>query len=152
MSETPPRKTASPPKATWDDQIEQLFESWHRRVAAAEIGHRLMSDRMRNRSLALGIPVVVLTTVIGTSVFASLQKEHVSTAIRIAVGSISILAAVLSSLQTFMRYSTRAEGHLSLVPPDPRWRGETITIPETPTAAVAPVSRATPTEGGPGER
>jgi len=49
LSETPPHKTANPPKATWDEQIQQLYESWHRRVAAAEIGHRLMSDRMRNR-------------------------------------------------------------------------------------------------------
>jgi hypothetical protein len=124
MSRTPPGKAdagrthagrapaRSPaPKAAWDDGLEDLYRSWHRRVAAAELGHRLMADRMWHRYLALGIPVVVLTTVIGTSVFASLQDSDVHTGWRVAIGSVSILAAVLSSLQTFLRYSTRAEGH-----------------------------------------
>ena len=58
-------------KAAWDDDIERLFEAWLRRVAAAEAGHREASDRLRRGSLMLGIPVVVLTTIVGTSVFAS---------------------------------------------------------------------------------
>jgi hypothetical protein len=112
MSETRrPRPRATPSKAAWNDEIEHLYTSWHRRVAAAEYGHRLMSDRMRNRHLALGIPVVVLTTIVGTSVFASLQDPGVPTALAVAVGSLSLLAAVLSSLQTFMRYALRSDGH-----------------------------------------
>ena len=114
MAGTPtrrPRARATSSKATWNDDIEFLYASWHRRVAAAEYGHRLMSDRMRNRHLALGIPVVVLTTVVGTSVFASLQDANVPTAVAIAVGCLSLLAAVLSSVQTFMRYSLRSDGH-----------------------------------------
>jgi hypothetical protein len=112
MAETPTRKPkAAPSKVVWNDEIEHLYSSWHRRVAAAEYGHRLMSDRMRNRHLALGIPVVVLTTIVGTSVFASLQDTSVPTAVAIVVGSLSLLAAVLSSLQTFMRYALRSDGH-----------------------------------------
>jgi hypothetical protein len=98
-------------KATWDDDIERLFEAWLRRVAAAEAGHREDSARLRRGSLLLGVPVVVLTTVVGTSVFASLQNGHVPSGLRIFIGSISILAAVLSSLQTFLRFGMRAEGH-----------------------------------------
>jgi hypothetical protein len=64
MAETPTRRQrATPAKAVWNDEVEQLYSSWHRRAAAAEYGHRLMSDRMRNRHLMLGIPVVVLTTI-----------------------------------------------------------------------------------------
>ena len=99
------------PKAVWRDDVERLYETWHRRVAAAEAGHRLMSDRMWRGYLILGVPVVVLTTVVGTSVFASLQDGDVSTGVRVFVGSMSILAAVMSSLQTFLRYWSRAEGH-----------------------------------------
>jgi hypothetical protein len=99
------------PKAQWDDELEELFRSWHRRVAAAEAGHRVMADRMRRRYLMLGVPVVILTTIVGTSVFASIQDATVATWIRIVVGSVSILAAVISSLQTFLRYGMRAEGH-----------------------------------------
>jgi hypothetical protein len=108
------------PKVEWNDSIEDLYDSWYRRVAAAEHGHRVMADRMRRRHLLLGIPVVVLSTLVGTSAFASISKAHGDSitflgvdpdAILIIVGTISVLAAVLSSLQTFLRYATRAEGH-----------------------------------------
>ena len=111
---------AAPPKVEWDDSIEDLLDSWYRRVAAAEHGHRLMADRMRRRHLLLGIPVVILTTLVGTSAFASISKAHGNSitflgidpdAVLVIVGTISVLAAVLSSLQTFLRYATRAEGH-----------------------------------------
>jgi hypothetical protein len=100
--------------------VEELYASWHRRVAAAEHGHRLMADRLRRRYLLLGIPVVVLTTLIGTSAFASISKAQGNSIqgleidpdiVLLAVGTISVLAAVLSSLQTFLRHATRAEGH-----------------------------------------
>ena len=103
--------TTSVSRAVWDDDVEHLYESWHRRSAAAEAGHRAMSERMRRRYLMLGVPIVVLTTIVGTSVFASLQDENVSTPLRVVVGSISILAAVMSSLQAFLRYGMRSEGH-----------------------------------------
>jgi hypothetical protein len=96
------------PRAVWEDDVENLYESWHRRSAAAEAGHRRMAERMRRRYVMLGIPIVVLTTIVGTSVFASLQHEAVSTPLRIVVGSLSILAAVMSSLQAFLRDGTRA--------------------------------------------
>jgi hypothetical protein len=69
-----------------------------------------MADRMRRRHLGLGIPVVVLTTAVGTSVFASMQDSDRNTLLVIA-GTVSLVAAVLSSLQTFLRYSMRWEGH-----------------------------------------
>jgi len=114
----PPKAAA--PKIEWNESIEDLYDSWYRRVAAAEHGHRVMADRMRRRHLLLGIPVVILTTLVGTSAFASINKAHGDSIQNIGfdpdkvlflVGTISVLAAVLSSLQTFMRYATRAEGH-----------------------------------------
>jgi hypothetical protein len=102
---------SAPPKTVWDDAVEHLLESWHRRVAAAEAGHRMMADRLWRRHLALGIPVVVLTTVVGTSVFASIEGSNAKDWVLAIVGGVSLIAAVLSSLQTFLRYATRAEGH-----------------------------------------
>lgn len=122
MASTPThrsRQTAAP-KIEWDDSVEDLYASWHRRVAAAEHGHRLMADRLHRRYLLLGIPVVVFTTLVGTSAFASISKAQGDSIqgldldpdlILVLVGTISVLAAVLSSLQTFLRYATRAEGH-----------------------------------------
>jgi hypothetical protein len=57
---------------------------------------------------ALGVPVVVLTTLVGTSVFATLQ-ETVNTGMRIFAGVAIVLAAVLASLQTFLNLGEQAE-------------------------------------------
>jgi hypothetical protein len=123
----------------WDDDVESLYESWHRRAAAAEAGHRRMAERMRRRYVLLGIPIVVLTTVVGTSVFASLQHATVSTPLRIVVGSLSILAAVMSSLQAFLRYGTRAEGHrIATI------RYETLRRDMSETLAIPRASRSDP--------
>jgi hypothetical protein len=121
VASTPTRRTRDPvAKIAWDDSVEDLYASWHRRVAAAEHGHRLMADRLRRRYLLLGIPVVIFTTLVGTSAFASISKAQGNSIqglgvdpdiVLLAVGTISVLAAILSSLQTFLRYATRAEGH-----------------------------------------
>ena len=121
MASTPTRGARdTSPRFAWDDSVEDLYESWHRRVAAAEHGHRLMADRLRRRYLLLGIPVVIFTTLVGASAFASISKAHGNSIqglefdpdiVLVVVGTISVLAAVLSSLQTFLRYATRAEGH-----------------------------------------
>lgn len=96
----------------WDDRQEEQFLEWYRRVCAAEQGHRKRAGTFNRRHLWLGIPVVVFSTVVGTSVFASLQDQEVRMVrIRIAVGVISVLAAVLSSLQTFLGYAQRSERH-----------------------------------------
>jgi len=130
--------------AVWDDRVEHLYRTWLRRVAAAESGHRRMSGQMWNRYLALGIPVVVLTTIVGTSVFASLTTNGdgdpaTSIKVRVIVGTVSLLAAVLSSLQTFLRYSVRSEGHRVAA-----MRYEALRRDMTKTLALPPGPRGDP--------
>jgi hypothetical protein len=94
----------------WSDELQTLLEDWHRRVTTAQFGHQLQADRYRALSLVLGIPVVVLTTVVGTSAFAAVTHGASKTA-RLVVGVVSILAAVLASIQTFLGYGQAAERH-----------------------------------------
>jgi hypothetical protein len=70
--------------------------------------HYAIAARLGRLNVRLGIPVVVLTTFVGTSVFATLER-HVDLSLRILVGVVSVLAAVLASLQTFLRFAERAE-------------------------------------------
>jgi hypothetical protein len=69
-----------------------------------------MADRFRRWNYLLGIPVVVFSSIVGTTIFASL-KDDVGIPVRVTVGSISILAAVLASLQTFLRFAESASLH-----------------------------------------
>src|SRR5207342_170196 len=67
----------------------------------------------RRRNLALWIPVVILTAIVGTALFGSLaaSTETFPLGVRFAVGTISIVAAVLAATQTFLRFAERSERH-----------------------------------------
>lgn len=52
----------------------------------------------------------MLSTVVGSAVFASIQRET-SNELKLLLGLLSILAAALAGLQTFLGYSERAERH-----------------------------------------
>ncbi len=63
--------------------------------------------------MLLGVPVVVFSTVVGTSLFATLNEASVDSSVRLAIGVISVAAAVLAALQTFLRFAERAERHVT---------------------------------------
>ena len=57
---------------------------------------------------ALGIPTLIVSTVVGTSVFAALSSQSIPP---IWVGILSMVAAVLAALQTFMDFGGRSDKH-----------------------------------------
>ena len=90
--------------------IQGVLDEWYLRVSVTQRAHYLSADHFGRRKYWLGIPAVVLATIVGTSVFATLSKEP-DMWLRIAIGLASVAAAVLTSLQTFMGYPERAEKH-----------------------------------------
>ena len=108
-SEVDRREPAATP-TPWTLAVLKLLEDWDKRAAASSETHYALAGQLAGRNIQLGVPVVVLTTIVGTSVFATLQEE-VTTTWRIAVGTISVIAAVLASVQTFLRFAERAEQH-----------------------------------------
>ncbi len=79
-----------------------------------QLAHYDAAQKFAKLHLWLGLPVIVLSTVVGTSVFASLQTsvaDNASAWLRITVGLLSVGSAVLASLQTFLRYPELAEKH-----------------------------------------
>lgn len=105
--------TSRSAQATWNDRTDALLEDWHNRAAAAQHAHYLLAHRLRRRNLGLGIPAVVFSTIVGTSLFASLTRDQVNTSLRVAIGFISVLAAVAAALQTFLRFAERAAQHVT---------------------------------------
>jgi hypothetical protein len=90
--------------------LQEVLTDWYQRVTVTQSAHYLSADAFSRKSYWLGIPVIVLSTIVGTSVFATLAKGP-GPKLQIAVGLASVLAAVLASLQTFLGYSARAEKH-----------------------------------------
>jgi hypothetical protein len=87
-----------------------VLDDWYQRVSVTQRAHYLSAEHFGRKKYWLGIPAVILSTVVGTSVFATLQKQPIA-ALQIAVGLGSVFAALLTSLQTFLGYGERAEKH-----------------------------------------
>jgi hypothetical protein len=100
-------------QATWNDATDALVRDWHNRAAAAQHAHYLLAHRLRRRNLGLGIPAVVFSSIVGTSLFASLTRDSVNISLRVLIGCISVLAAVAAALQTFLRFAERAAQHVT---------------------------------------
>ncbi|MEW8624706.1 MAG: SLATT domain-containing protein [Candidatus Thiodiazotropha sp.] len=93
-----------------DPEKRKLLDCWRLRIRIAQTAHFRYADLLKRRHYHFGLPVVILSTVVGTSVFASLSDDP-STILKIVVGLVSLLAAILSSLQTFLDFSTQSEKH-----------------------------------------
>ncbi|NJL46670.1 MAG: DUF4231 domain-containing protein [Leptolyngbyaceae cyanobacterium SM2_5_2] len=89
---------------------ENLLSDWYRRIRFAQFAHYEAAKSYDRMNYGLGIPVVVLSTFVGTSVFANIGST-VDATFQILIGLVSVVAATLASLQTFFRFSEKAEKH-----------------------------------------
>jgi len=93
----------------------ELLQTWQRRCREAQFAHYQEAERLGKLNIWLGIPVIALTALVSTSVFASLADDgQQDPQLQLLTGFLSVLAAVLASLQTFMKFSERAEQHRSV--------------------------------------
>jgi hypothetical protein len=73
--------------------------------------HYDAAERFARRNIYLGGPVTIATTIVATATFATLAQSQMNVAIVLMTGSLSIGAAVLSGLQTFLRYADLSGEH-----------------------------------------
>lgn len=92
-----------------ENEVVKLLYKWLRRVKRAQLAHRLSAKHAQAHHFRIGIPAIVLSTIVGTSVFASFQVDLPGG--KVVVGLLSMCAAVLTALQTFLRYDETARNH-----------------------------------------
>lgn len=105
QSQSQPPQGPQPP---WTPKMDELLEDWRNRVYAAQSAYYETAEKLHRQNYWLGIPVIIVSSVVGTAVFADWSKEG---ALKWAVGSISIAAAILASLQTFLKFGENATLH-----------------------------------------
>jgi hypothetical protein len=93
-----------------DPQVAVLVTDWFRRVRESQRVHYECANYYSRLNYFLGIPTIVLSAAVGTAVFASFDKQAAG-AVRLILGFISMTAAVLASLQTFLSFAERANRH-----------------------------------------
>lgn len=91
-------------------KVSDLIEQWRFRNHRVQLAHYECARRFERFHLWLGLPAIVLSTFVGTAVFSSLEKSA-DIRLQIGVGLLSVVAAVLTGLQTFLRHAELAEKH-----------------------------------------
>jgi hypothetical protein len=94
--------------AVWTPEVEHLLEDWRNRVYAAQAAHYASADRFRLLNYFVGVPATIFSSIVGTALFTGLEKGSPQT---LVIGSVSIAAAILAGLQTFLRFAERASHH-----------------------------------------
>lgn len=89
---------------------DKIIHQWYVGVRIRHKAHYILASDYEKKNLKFGVPIVILSSIAGTSIFASLESSP-ETWIKILIGCLSITAAVLASLQTFLDYNKQAERH-----------------------------------------
>lgn len=108
---TTPTLDIVPPEPEWSTCKSQLG-AWRSWASARAIEHTDSAGWRHFWGALLGIPTTMLTTIVGTAVFASWQQNATpSQTTALVVAILSMSAAILTGLQTFFRFSERAARH-----------------------------------------
>lgn len=89
---------------------DATLHQWLNGIRIEQISHARAAARYDSLHKVLGVTVTVLSVIIGTSVFSVLSSNKNPWVLQM-VGGVSVLAAVLSGIQTFLNYSQRATDH-----------------------------------------
>lgn len=103
-------RPAPPPPNGLSQAVENLLEEWRKMALKATGRHSSACDYYERLDSVYGVGSTVLTAVVGSTVFVTLQSSAAE-GIRIAAGVVGVIAAVASGIQTAAKYGQRAERH-----------------------------------------
>lgn len=91
-------------------EILRQAEVYRENALCTGLAHYKSAEKAERMHNWFGIPVVVTTTIVGTTLFVTISSEP-GTLLRLVAGLTSLFAAVLASLQTFFKFSERSQKH-----------------------------------------
>ncbi|BCX67955.1 SLATT domain-containing protein [Pseudomonas izuensis] len=94
--------------------VKNLFstaEDYRHYAQKKSNAHYRMSEKAKSKHNFLGIPVAASTTIVGTTIFTTLNSTSQNLYVQIGIGLLSLSAAVLAALQTFFNFGDVATQH-----------------------------------------
>ncbi|MFJ8631501.1 SLATT domain-containing protein [Streptomyces sp. NPDC093568] len=88
----------------------QTLDQWRRHVRILHVAHERAGASFESRGRVLGASSVTLSAVVGTAIFATIDKSP-AVGLQILAGLLSVLAAVLAALHAFQNYAVVVEQH-----------------------------------------
>jgi hypothetical protein len=92
------------------DNLLLAVKRYRHNAAVVSRAHFMAWERCSRWNRYFGISVVIMTALVGTAIFGTLQQNP-ELYWRILAGGISILATVFAALQTYLNFSEQAEKH-----------------------------------------
>ncbi|MEO0818139.1 MAG: SLATT domain-containing protein [Pseudomonadota bacterium] len=92
--------------------ILETLDRYQRTYGISARGHYRNAELKNRRHFWLGVPAIVISAIVGASIFGTIEQQNVHPYWYIAAGMLSVTASVLASLQTFFSFSEMAEKHL----------------------------------------
>lgn len=96
----------------WTDQHEKILAEWADKAMCYRWMHSKSENKYSYLSKLFTIPVIVLSTLTGTANFAIERiPEHYQSSVQIGIGSLNILAGIITTLQQFLKINELNESH-----------------------------------------
>jgi len=86
---------------------QDMITDWQARISLNQKAHWVCLDRLEKMHFVIGLSTIILSTLAGTTLLVGTGDAMV----RVAAGSVGLLAAVLSGIQTFYNYARRSGMH-----------------------------------------
>lgn len=91
--------------------VEELVSEWIGLAKAYGAAHAKDAFALAVRHRAIGAPSVALSAIVGTGIFASLQGASPATAVKWVLATLSMAAAGLAALVTFLDLAEKSARH-----------------------------------------
>jgi hypothetical protein len=92
------------------DHLSALLFQWRRNCLRSQLANYDAANWFGRLHQILGIPAAIIAAIVGAGAFATLNSSP-SPTIGITLGLLSLSAAILVSLQTFLRLDERSSRH-----------------------------------------
>lgn len=90
---------------------EELLNRWHKTIRRYQVEHELSARFYEKLNWKFGIPAALLSTGVGGGILADIEGFSQTRSLMIIIGLLSLLSAMLISVETFMKFGERFVAH-----------------------------------------
>jgi hypothetical protein len=93
-------------------RVEQknLLRAWRDELGVMMRTHYELSAKIRRLNYLLGVPAIAIAMLVASYIFFTIHHD-LAFWVKMLFGLLTLLLAILASLQTFLKYSEQAENH-----------------------------------------
>ena len=105
-------KTLEPKRNYWKREEELLLKQWADKAKCYHWLHNKSREIYQRKNALFTIPVIIISTIVGTANFAQDRfSEDMRQYVVIAIGTLSIIAGIITTIYQFLKISEINEGH-----------------------------------------